>query len=79
MFFDKLFKRAAPRINEEQAIEIARHTCEQRGWSWQEPIRVISKRSAWLVRTNWESRGASARVEIDKHSGDVIHAGYIPR
>jgi hypothetical protein len=75
----RLFKKPQPEISETQAILIAQEECSRRNWPWLEPIHVASNKNTWLVHTNYESRGANARVVIDKTTGNVLKAMFAPR
>lgn len=73
-------------ISEEEAIERARRCAEERGWAWQEPVRVTRSRAflffgrvRYEVRTNAEMRGSNARIVVDAEDGAITEAHWLPR
>lgn len=72
-------------ISETEAIARARDIANQRGWTWLEPVEAHQERAflwfgavRWVVVTNAESRGASARIVLSAE-GEILQAGYLPR
>jgi hypothetical protein len=79
MSIGKLFNKFRARITKEKALEIAKGECSERGWTWLEPVHVSSRVMSWKVRTNADSRGVSAQLDIDKRTGKVKRAIFWPR
>ncbi len=79
MFLRRLFGKSKVLVTKEKAIQIAKSECEQRNWSWREPVKATMRFGNWEVRTNTQARGASARIIIDKYTGEVKKAGYLKR
>lgn len=73
------FRRSPPVISEAQALQIAQRLCQERDWSWQEPVNITLTWRGWLIRTNWTSRGANAHITIHRDTGEVINARFLPR
>jgi hypothetical protein len=73
------------RLTAPEAIACARAFAERRGWPWRQETRAQRIRlywvgpARWLVETHWDHRGGTVRVEIDDRTGEVLHAGYLPR
>jgi hypothetical protein len=74
-------------IGKDAAIEIAREYSADRGWSFDEPIlfdegrplfRFGREPRVFKLWTNGTNLGTKAWFEIDRVSGKVIAAGYIP-
>ncbi|HEY6530572.1 MAG TPA: PepSY domain-containing protein [Cellvibrionaceae bacterium] len=72
-------------INQDAAIAIARQWAAQQGWSFTDPIDVVSRRSwrgqvlRYEIATNAAQRGTKARFVIDAQTGAVIDSGYLAR
>ena len=79
MTLRRLFNKPVPAVSRDQAILIARNECEQRSWPWLEPIKVQSKRGTWIIHTNWQARGANARIRVEQDTGAVTEAVFMPR
>ncbi len=80
MLFKRLFRKSQNSITKEQAIQIAKAECEKRGWTWCEPVSATSRFGGnWKIHTNEGKRGINARFVVDRFSGEVKSAGYIPR
>lgn len=74
------------RISIEEALQRARRCAEERGWVWQEPVRVTRSRAFILVGrlrydvwTNAEMRGCNARIVVDADDGSITEAHWLPR
>lgn len=74
-----IFSREPPNISREKAISLAKIECEKRGWPFLGVIKVQEKRRSWIVNTNWESRGSNVKLRVDKNTGEVIDAKFMPR
>lgn len=68
-----------PIITKEQAVLIAQKECADRGWEWEEPIKIRSGLGVWVVWTHHGWRGVNAIIRIDKWNGKVVAASFIPR
>jgi len=79
MFPRKIFGKSNALVTEEQAVQIAHTECKKQDWPWLEPIEVTSRFGNWIVRTNSMAIGASARIIINKKTGEVKKAGYLKR
>lgn len=77
--FFEFFCKGIPAISKPDAIKIAKRECCKNNWPWLDPIKVKFRRQRWLVETNWRSRGANAKIEIDGNTGAIIDARYWPR
>jgi hypothetical protein len=68
-----------PLLSKQQALEIARAECEDRGWPWREPVLAQEHlRSYWFV-TDWQFKGGNATIAVDYRSGKIVHAAFSPR
>ena len=74
-----LFKRESPPVSEAQALQIAQQVCQDRGWSWFEPISIRLTWRDWVIHTNIEARGINAHIVVDQHTGSFLQAHYLPR
>ena len=61
------------------AISIAKHECENRGWPWLEPIQVFWRPFSFRVLTHANCRGGNVVVRIRKRDGAVLHSGFCSR
>ena len=66
-------------ISRTQAISIARSECERRQWAWLEPVKAQSGDKVWIIHTSWGYRGGNAKISIDRETGEVVKAAYLPR
>ena len=72
-------------LTNEDMISIARGIAQERGWSWQEPVRVRRFREGFWgprrceVVTNSDSRGTNVRVVFDEDTGAVVDSRFLPR
>lgn len=73
-------------ISKEDAIASARRSAEERGWRWEQPIRVTRSRRFVLfgrvtyeIWTNAAKRGSNARFFVDGEDGSVRKARWLPR
>jgi hypothetical protein len=73
-------------ISKEEAIEIARRAAKERGWRWEEPVRVSRSRRfvffgrlTYEVWTNAKMRGCNGRYVVDGEDGTVREAYWLPR
>ncbi len=69
-----------------ETLRLARAVAEEKGWPWQEPVKVSRRRSFlffgaahWEVWTNAECLGMNVRVEIDDATGQVRQKAFLPR
>lgn len=72
-------KREPPLVTKEQALAIAKQECETRDWSWARPIRTSSRCHTWRVCTSYGNRGLNGTFVIDKYTGNVLEAWFVPR
>ena len=79
MFFGRNLGKSKSIVTKRQAVQIARAECKKQDWPWIEPVEISSKFGKWVVRTNSQAIGASARIIIDKQTGKIKKAGYLPR
>ncbi len=65
-------------ITKEQALEIARKECKQRGWPWNEHTTI-----AWgfICYTVWGGgrKGGNLMMKIRKRDGEIVSAGMTPK
>ena len=73
------FSKQPPKINEDDAISIAKSEWERTGWPFIGVVKVQNKTGFWIVQTNWGSRGGVVKVYIDKKSGEIVSAKFMPR
>jgi hypothetical protein len=72
-------------IDQNEAIEIARKSAQEKGWAFAEPLHIIERRgwregiTSFEIWTNGSNRGTKARFIIDAKTGAIIFEGYIPR
>jgi hypothetical protein len=65
-------------ITAEEALQIAIAECKRRGWDWAIPnLAVLPVGDNWQVATR--AKGKGARLVINKQTGEVMSAGWIPR
>ena len=64
-------------VSREQAVEIARKECIERGLPWREPIKVYRHYGGWAVWTFANHRGGNVRVVIDRDKR-AVQAVYGP-
>ncbi|MEJ2211335.1 MAG: hypothetical protein P8129_20165 [Anaerolineae bacterium] len=76
----KFFKVQPPRVSEEEAVAIARETCEKLGWRFLEPVHITACLGMWTVRTGWGHYiDANATIKINGRTGQVVSAKYSSR
>lgn len=77
---------AESKISREQAVQIARQVCDERGWPWKEP--VVYQRGIWPV--NWvifmhllpgKKPNPKIEIVINARTGKVTKAkrSFLPR
>ena len=73
-------------ISVEDAVASARRSADERGWRWEEPIRVTRSRRfvffgrvTYEIWTNADMRGGNGRFLIDGEAGTVREAYWLPR
>lgn len=74
-----LFKVFEPKISKEQALEIARNEFKKRKWGWLEPVDVKLGFLNYRIWTDPALRDEIGWIVIDKNTGKVKRAGYVPR
>lgn len=68
------------KVSKEEAVQIARRECEQRGLAWLEPVQVFRHYGNWSVWTNADKIGGNVRVIVDSEEGQVVSVtGPTPR
>jgi len=73
----KIFERKS--LTQAELLQIARSTCTEHGWRWEEPVKIRSLCFTWLVITNSNRLGCNAYIRISKRTGKVIRCGFFPR
>lgn len=58
-------------ISKQEALKIAERVCREEGWEWKD-VWIEEKENKWLIRTNSQTLGGNANIEIDKSNGKVI-------
>jgi len=73
-------------ISQDDAVASARRSANERGWRWEEPIRVTRSRRfvffgrvTYAVGTNTAKRGCHGRFVIDGEDGSILEAHWLPR
>ena len=67
-------------VSRDQARDLARRACEERGLPWREPVRVYRHFGDWAIWTDAKNRGGNVHVFIDGGNGAVKNiAGPMPR
>jgi hypothetical protein len=73
-------------ISEQDALRRARRPADERGWRWEEPVRVqlsrayvVAGKATFEVWTNASCLGCNVRIVIDAEDGAVLEAYWLPR
>jgi hypothetical protein len=64
-------------ITREEAIRIAKQTCETLGWSWLEPVQAKYFWGRWVVSIYYKKRDANAIITINGMTGRIIQTKYL--
>jgi hypothetical protein len=60
------------------ALEIAQAECHAEGWPWLQP-QVESCELHWVVNTQPDAEGRSARIIVNKFTGEIVCKSFIRR
>ena len=64
-----------PQISMDDAYEIAKDACLQKGWSWDNPVNRHVTLRTYRFYTKADRKGGNAYVNIDIHTGVVESMG----
>lgn len=68
-----VFRIPPPKVSAEDALRIAEHHCNEKGWGWIEPESISGLRE-WKVYAHKDIKGGPW-VVIDNQTGEVLRSG----
>ncbi len=67
------------KLSIDEARALAQQICTERGWFFNEPIRISIGLLSWTITTNAMARGANAQIQVSRFDKKVVRAVFLPR
>jgi hypothetical protein len=59
-------------VARDEILKIARRVCDDKGWPWSEPIRVLERPFRTVVVTAGNRKGGNVIVVVDARNGNIL-------